>query len=176
MVKTHRPYTGQGPSIWYSHMSLSILKEKVTQTIRIQSLSTHPHAHGKVDEVASSSGKYFWSFAAKQRHSIFFLRTEVDRVLFQNIKEKLKNVLKYFSLSPPGGIQVSRSPQIQTDLKGIIYTVFKGTLCGFEHINEVIMKLERWQGPPNIKKVKRYETVLPFLIKMSSPKLHNAPF
>ena len=57
---------------------------------------------------------------------------------------------------------------------------------------EYFLKLERWQGPPHINKVKKYEIVLSFKVslfrlrtsvgeglspqtKMSSPKLHIAP-
>lgn len=66
-------------------MTLSLLKETFAQTISVPSLSTHPHADGK-------SAKHFWSATAKQRRNDFSSRTEVDRDLFQNLTETLKNV------------------------------------------------------------------------------------
>ena len=133
MVKMQRPFTGQGPSIRYSHMNLSILKEKFAQTISVPSSSTHPHADGK-------SSEHFWSSSAKQcrTHNDFSSRTEVDRDSFQIMTETLKNVHTLL-VKLARCNEVSRSPQIQINLKGIILTVFKGTLCDFKHINKGII-------------------------------------
>lgn len=40
--------------------------------MKLQSLSTHPHADGKPGEVSQST-KHFWSLAEKQRSSILLL-------------------------------------------------------------------------------------------------------